>query len=153
MKIEAAKVDTSSSPVGVTRERRVDALGRAYGTGRRKESVARVWVKSGTGKIVVNNREFEDYFRRSVLRMIVLKTFDITNSTGQFDVYCTVKGGGLTGQAGALRHGISNALQNFDPAMRPALKSAGMLTRDSRTVERKKYGRMKARRRYQFSKR
>lgn len=153
MKVEVAKVDDISPTSAVKRERRVDALGRAYGTGRRKESVARVWVKPGSGKITVNNREFENYFPRSVLRMIILQAFEVTNSVGHFDVYCTVKGGGLTGQAGALRHGISNALQNFDPTMRPSLKSAGMLTRDSRTVERKKYGRMKARRRYQFSKR
>ncbi|MCR5224889.1 MAG: 30S ribosomal protein S9 [Alphaproteobacteria bacterium] len=134
-------------------ENRVDSLGRTYGTGRRKESVARVWVKPGNGDIVVNGKKVFDYFARPVLQTLVLQPFTVSNRTGRYDVFCTVCGGGLSGQAGAVRHGISRALVEYEPDLRSVLKSAGMLTRDSRSVERKKYGLMKARRSYQFSKR
>ncbi|MFN7038638.1 MAG: 30S ribosomal protein S9 [Alphaproteobacteria bacterium] len=131
-----------------------DQLGRSYGTGRRKDAVARVWVKSGSGKFIVNGKEISEYFARPVLRMIINQPFDSTKTINQFDVYCTVKGGGLSGQAGAVRHGISRALDCFDPQnFHKTLRSAGFLTRDSRAVERKKYGRAKARKRFQFSKR
>lgn len=130
-----------------------DELGRSYGTGRRKDAVARVWVKPGTGKIVVNGREFENYFPRPVLRMMINQPFKVANVENQFDVMCTVSGGGLSGQAGALRHGLSRALSHYEPSLRPALKHAGFLTRDPRAVERKKYGKAKARRSFQFSKR
>lgn len=130
-----------------------DQFGRSYATGRRKESVARVWVKPGTGKIQINGKTADVYFARPVLRMIINQPFDVTNRNDQFDVYCTVSGGGLSGQAGAVRHGISQALSLFEPPLRGALKKAGFLTRDARTVERKKYGRAKARRSFQFSKR
>ncbi|EME70262.1 30S ribosomal protein S9 [Paramagnetospirillum caucaseum] len=133
--------------------RKVDAQGRAYATGKRKNAVARVWIKPGSGKIIVNGRELPVYFARPVLRMIINQPFEATRVEGQFDVHCTVTGGGLSGQAGALRHGISRALTYFDPAHRPALKAGGFLTRDSRVVERKKYGKHKARRSTQFSKR
>lgn len=134
-------------------ENKVDSLGRTYGTGRRKESVARVWVKPGNGDIVVNGKKVFDYFARPVLQTLVLQPFTVANRTGRYDVFCTVCGGGLSGQAGAVRHGISRALVEYEPDLRSVLKSAGMLTRDSRSVERKKYGLMKARRSYQFSKR
>ena len=124
-----------------------------YGTGRRKESVARVWVKLGNGDIIINGKKVFDYFARPVLRTLVLQPFALADRVGRYDVYCTVKGGGLSGQAGAVRHGISRALVDYEPELRGVLKSAGMLTRDSRSVERKKYGLMKARRSYQFSKR
>jgi len=130
-----------------------DEFGRSYATGRRKDAVARVWVKPGTGKFTVNGRSLEEYFPRPVLRMMINQPFTAANVADQFDVTCTVKGGGLSGQAGALRHGISRALTQYDPAMRPALKAAGFLTRDPRAVERKKYGKPKARRSFQFSKR
>src|SRR6056297_634250 len=130
-----------------------DALGRSYATGKRKDAVARVWVKPGSGKIVVNQKEAAAYFARPVLQMVIGQPFQIANVSGQFDVYATVKGGGLSGQAGAVKHGISKALSNYDPQLRPALKAAGFLTRDARVVERKKYGRRKARRSFQFSKR
>ncbi|CAA7625624.1 30S ribosomal subunit protein S9 [Candidatus Terasakiella magnetica] len=133
--------------------RKVDAQGRAYATGKRKNAVARVWIKPGTGKITVNGRDLPVYFARPVLRMIINQPFQTAKVEGQFDVVCTVAGGGLSGQAGALRHGISRALTFFDPAMRPALKAGGFLTRDPRVVERKKYGKHKARRSTQFSKR
>jgi len=135
------------------RERKVDSLGRAYATGKRKSSIARVWVKSGTGKIIVNNKPYGDYFARSVLQMMIDQPFKISGTLSQFDVMCTVKGGGLSGQAGAVRHGISCALSHFDPSLRLSLKQNHFLTRDSREVERKKPGRPKARRRFQFSKR
>lgn len=131
----------------------LDAYGRAYGTGRRKGAVARVWIKQGSGKITVNGREDRVYFARPVLRLVINQPFQVTNKVNNFDVYVNVCGGGLSGQAGAVRHGISRALTKFDPSLRPALKRVGMLTRDSREVERKKYGRKKARRRFQFSKR
>ena len=130
-----------------------DSKGRAYATGRRKESVARVWIKPGTGKITVNGRDETVYFARPVLRMILRQPLIATNRDGQFDVVVTVNGGGLSGQAGAVRHGISRALVNYEPALRAALKPGGFLTRDPRAVERKKYGRPKARRSFQFSKR
>ncbi|MFC4270872.1 30S ribosomal protein S9 [Sneathiella chungangensis] len=140
--IDAAPVD----PV-------IDSLGRSYATGKRKNAIARVWIKPGSGKVTVNGRDQEVYFARPVLRMILLQPFEITDRVGQFDVICTVKGGGLSGQAGAVRHGISKALTAYEPALRGALKAEGFLTRDSRVVERKKYGRAKARRSFQFSKR
>ncbi|WGV17045.1 30S ribosomal protein S9 [Fuscovulum ytuae] len=130
-----------------------DALGRSYATGKRKDAVARVWVKPGSGKVVVNGKEMAAYFARPVLQMILKQPFQIANVEGQFDVYATVAGGGLSGQAGAVKHGISKALQLYEPSLRPALKAAGFLTRDSRVVERKKYGKRKARRSFQFSKR
>jgi small subunit ribosomal protein S9 len=132
---------------------RVDAQGRAYATGKRKNAIARVWIKRGTGKIIVNGRESQVYFARPVLRMLLNQPFAVANRLGEFDVRCTVLGGGLSGQAGAVRHGISRALTYFEPALRPTLKQAGFLTRDARVVERKKYGRAKARRSFQFSKR
>jgi small subunit ribosomal protein S9 len=130
-----------------------DSKGRAYATGRRKESVARVWLKPGTGKITVNGRDEKTYFARPVLRMILRQPLIATNRDGQFDVIVSVNGGGLSGQAGAVRHGISRALVNYEPTLRAALKPGGFLTRDPRAVERKKYGRPKARRSFQFSKR
>ena len=130
-----------------------DEQGRAYATGKRKDAVARVWIKPGTGQISVNKRAVEDYFPRPVLRMIINQPFGVTERAQQFDVVCTVSGGGLSGQAGAIRHGISKALSLYEPELRKVLKSGGFLTRDSRTVERKKYGRKKARRSFQFSKR
>lgn len=134
-------------------ERTVDELGRSYATGKRKDAVARVWVKPGTGKISINGREGDLYFIRPTLQMIIRQPFDVTERKTQFDVYCTVKGGGLSGQAGAVRHGISKALTLQEPELRGALKKNGFLTRDSRVVERKKYGKPKARRSFQFSKR
>lgn len=131
----------------------LDAQGRAYATGRRKESVARVWLKLGTGKFVVNGRELDTYFARPALRMIIAQPFETINRVGEYDVYCTVKGGGLSGQAGAVRHGLARALSTYDPALRPPMKAGGFLTRDDRQVERKKYGKAKARRSFQFSKR
>lgn len=135
------------------RERVVDAQGRSYATGKRKNAIARVWVKPGTGKVSVNGEEIEKYFSRPVLRMIINHPFKLLNRENQYDVMCTAVGGGLSGQAGAVRHGIAKALVLNDPETRTALKSEGLITRDSRVVERKKYGRAKARRRFQFSKR
>ncbi|MBX7146534.1 MAG: 30S ribosomal protein S9 [Alphaproteobacteria bacterium] len=132
---------------------KLDKLGRSYATGKRKNAIARVWVKRGSGRITINNIDSQSYFARPVLRMVINQPFAIINQTGQYDIVCTVKGGGLSGQAGAVRHGISRALTYFDPSLRPTLKTQGFLTRDSRVVERKKYGRAKARRRFQFSKR
>ena len=130
-----------------------DALGRAYATGKRKNAVARVWLKPGAGSVTINGRRAEVYFARPVLRMQIHQPFAAAKREGQFDIVCTVSGGGLSGQAGAVRHGISRALINYEPDLRPVLKKGGFLTRDSRVVERKKYGRRKARRRFQFSKR
>jgi small subunit ribosomal protein S9 len=130
-----------------------DALGRSYATGKRKNAVARVWIRPGNGKIEVNGRDSPVYFARPVLRMLISQPFVVTDRLGQFDVWCTVAGGGLSGQAGAVRHGISRALTYYEPGLRPVLKHGGFLTRDSRVVERKKYGRHKARRRPQYSKR
>jgi small subunit ribosomal protein S9 len=135
------------------REKKVDKFGRAYGTGKRKNAIARVWIKPGLGKIVVNGKESDAYFARITHRIMIGEPFKLAARDGQFDVQCTVSGGGLSGQAGALRHGISKALALFEPGLRPVLKKAGLLTRDPRVVERKKYGRAKARRSFQFSKR
>ena len=146
-------VGATAAPEAAPAQPKLDAQGRAYATGRRKDAVARVWVRPGTGKITVNGRALEVYFARPVLRMIINQPFGIVNRAGQFDVVCTVSGGGLSGQAGAVRHGISKALTYYEPDLRGALKKEGFLTRDSRTVERKKYGRAKARRSFQFSKR
>jgi small subunit ribosomal protein S9 len=137
----------------VLREQQLDKYGRAYATGRRKDAVARVWLKPGSGKIVINGREQEVYFARPTLRLIINQVFDVTDRRGQYDVEATVKGGGLSGQAGAVRHGISTALTRYEPALRTTVKREGFLTRDPRVVERKKYGRAKARRSFQFSKR
>ena len=142
-----------TGPAAVLREKEVDAQGRAYATGRRKDAVARVWLKPGTGKIVVNGRDQEVYFARPTLRLVINQVFDVAERAGQYDIVATVKGGGLSGQAGAVRHGISQALAKFEPALRSAVKAAGFLTRDPRVVERKKYGRAKARKSFQFSKR
>jgi small subunit ribosomal protein S9 len=133
--------------------KKVDKFGRAYATGKRKDAVARVWIKPGAGKVIVNTREVEIYFARPVLRMMIQQPLIAAARAGQYDVICTVNGGGLSGQAGAVRHGISKALTNFEPDLRTVLKKGGFLTRDSRVVERKKYGRAKARRSFQFSKR
>jgi small subunit ribosomal protein S9 len=135
------------------REPKRDSLGRSYATGKRKDAVARVWIKPGSGRVMVNGREMSVYFARPVLQMVLRQPFEIASVTGQFDVMATVKGGGLSGQAGAVKHGISKALQLYEPSLRGVLKAAGFLTRDSRVVERKKYGRRKARRSFQFSKR
>jgi small subunit ribosomal protein S9 len=137
----------------VLREQQLDKHGRAYATGRRKDAVARVWLKPGSGRIVINGREQEIYFARPTLRLIINQVFDVTDRKGQYDVEATVKGGGLSGQAGAVRHGISTALTRYEPALRTVVKQAGFLTRDPRAVERKKYGRAKARKSFQFSKR
>jgi small subunit ribosomal protein S9 len=141
---------TSEAP---RHEQKLDAQGRAYATGKRKDAVARVWIKPGPGKITINDRELEVYFARPVLRMILQQPLTVANRTGQYDIRVTVAGGGLSGQAGAVRHGLSKALTYFEPELRGVLKKAGFLTRDSRVVERKKYGRAKARRSFQFSKR
>ncbi len=135
------------------REAKRDAQGRSYATGRRKNAIARVWVKPGKGEILVNGKKAAQYFARPVLRMLITQPFLVADRYNQFDVICTVTGGGLSGQAGAVRHGISRALTYYEPDLRPILKVAGFLTRDSRVVERKKYGRAKARRSFQFSKR
>ncbi|MCP3972297.1 MAG: 30S ribosomal protein S9 [Rhodobacteraceae bacterium] len=145
----AAVVEQTVAP----REPVRDELGRAYATGKRKDAVARVWIKPGSGKVTVNGREIAVYFARPVLQMILRQPFSVAGVEDQFDVQATVKGGGLSGQAGAVKHGISKALQLYDPGLRGALKAAGFLTRDSRVVERKKYGKRKARRSFQFSKR
>ena len=142
-----------AAPEQETPEQRIDAQGRAYATGKRKDAIARVWIKGGSGQIVVNGRKFETYFARPVLQMIVNQPFNAADRASQFDVWCTVKGGGLSGQAGAVRHGISRALLNYEPGLRPVLKKGGFLTRDARVVERKKYGKAKARKSFQFSKR
>jgi len=147
-----APVETPVSDARVY-EQKIDEHGRSYATGKRKDAVARVWIKPGAGRITVNGREVERYFARPVLRMLINQPFDVSDRTGQYDVMCTVKGGGLSGQAGAVRHGISKALTLYEPMLRPVLKKEGFLTRDSRVVERKKYGRRKARRSFQFSKR
>lgn len=134
-------------------EQKLDAQGRAYATGKRKDAVARVWIKPGSGKITVNGRDVETYFARPVLRLIIAQAFEVAERVGAYDIVCTVKGGGLSGQAGAVRHGLSLALTRYETDLRPALKKAGFLTRDARVVERKKYGRAKARKSFQFSKR
>ncbi len=134
-------------------EPKIDSLGRAYATGKRKDAIARVWIKPGTGKITVNGRESKVYFARPVLRMLMNQPFEVANRNEQYDVVCTVSGGGLSGQAGAVRHGISKALTYYEPGLRSVLKKEGFMTRDARIVERKKYGHKKARRSFQFSKR
>ncbi len=135
------------------REQEIDKQGRAYATGRRKDAVARVWLKPGSGRITINGRDQEIYFARASLRLVINQPFGVAERDGQYDVVCTVKGGGLSGQAGAVKHGISQALTRYEPTLRAPVKAAGFLTRDSRAVERKKYGRAKARRSFQFSKR
>jgi small subunit ribosomal protein S9 len=135
------------------REQQLDKYGRAYATGRRKDAVARVWLKPGSGRIVINGREQETYFARPTLRLVINQPFDVADRRGQYDIEATVKGGGLSGQAGAIKHGIAQALTRYEPALRTTVKQAGYLTRDSRVVERKKYGRAKARKSFQFSKR
>ena len=142
-----------AQPAAPTYEQVRDEFGRSYATGRRKESAARVWVKPGSGVVMINGRPIDQYFARPVLQMMLHQPFQVTERLGQFDVMATVKGGGLSGQAGAVRHGISRALTLYEPELRPLLKKVGFLTRDSRRVERKKYGRRKARRSFQFSKR
>lgn len=143
--VEAAKPEK--------KEPKLDTLGRAYGTGRRKDAVARVWLKRGKGQVIVNGKSQDEYFGRKTHLLVLNQPFLIVNRVNEFDVMCTVKGGGLSGQAGAVRHGISRALENFEPDLRPALKKAGMLTRDARAVERKKVGKHKARRSKQWAKR
>ena len=142
-----------TGPAAPIREREVDAQGRSYATGKRKDAVARVWIKPGSGKIVVNGRDQEVYFARPTLRLVINQPFQVADRDGAYDVICTVKGGGLSGQAGAVKHGIAQALSKFEPQLRSAVKAAGFLTRDARVVERKKYGRAKARKSFQFSKR
>ena len=152
---DAAPVSNSGpapAPVPL-REQQIDKQGRAYATGRRKDAVARVWIKPGSGKITVNGRDQEVYFARPTLRLVINQPFGVAERDGQYDVIATVSGGGLSGQAGAVKHGIAQALTRYEPALRGVVKQAGFLTRDSRAVERKKYGRAKARRSFQFSKR
>ncbi len=144
------EADTTAAPVHV---QKLDAYGRAYATGKRKDAIARVWIKPGSGKITVNDKDFQHYFARPVLQMLLKQPLDAASRNDQYDINVTVMGGGLSGQAGAVRHGISKALTYYEPDLRPVLKKGGFLTRDSRVVERKKYGRMKARRSFQFSKR
>ena len=151
--LKQAAAQTTKSEEKVVRKANKDKLGRAYATGKRKDAVARVWVKPGKGVVTINGKDMEQYFARPVLKMLINQPFEVTNRVNEFDVVCTVKGGGLSGQAGAIKHGIAKALNDFEPELRAALKQAGFLTRDDRTVERKKYGRAKARRSYQFSKR
>ncbi len=151
--ITGAPKGSGTEHIAVERDRKVDQFGRAYATGKRKNAVARVWIKPGAGKIIVNDKGFEQYFARPVLQMLLKQPLQVANRLSQFDIMVTVTGGGLSGQAGAVRHGISKALADYEPALRPDLKHAGFLTRDSRVVERKKYGKRKARRSFQFSKR
>jgi small subunit ribosomal protein S9 len=146
---DTVKVEAETTPA----EPQIDALGRAYATGKRKNAIARVWIKRGSGKITVNGRDQDAYFARPVLRMLLQQPLECAERVNEFDVIATVKGGGLSGQAGAVRHGISKALTYFEPTLRGVLKAGGFMTRDSRVVERKKYGRAKARRSFQFSKR
>jgi len=155
-----AAIETVEAPAPVNvqpeaplREQQLDKYGRAYATGRRKDAIARVWLKPGSGKIQINGREQEVYFARPTLRLVINQPFGVTEREGQYDVVATVKGGGLSGQAGAVKHGIAQALSRYEPALRTTVKREGFLTRDSRVVERKKYGKAKARRSFQFSKR
>ncbi len=159
---ELTGVESTPQNEAPLREKKVDSLGRAYATGKRKNAIARVWVKPGKGEITINGKTADAYFARPVLRMMIRQPFVITSRgganeqgefVGEYDVYCTVTGSGLSGQAGAVRHGIATALADFEPPLRSTLKHAGFLTRDSRVVERKKYGKKKARRSFQFSKR
>ena len=156
--VEATETVEAPAPVvtqaeAPLREQQLDKYGRAYATGRRKDAVARVWLKPGSGKIEVNGRDQSIYFARPTLRLVINQPFDVTDRVGQYDIVATVKGGGLSGQAGAVKHGIAQALSRYEPALRTAVKREGFLTRDSRVVERKKYGKAKARRSFQFSKR
>lgn len=156
-KIESLQEIKSAAVVSeetkVVRKANKDKQGRSYATGKRKDAVARVWIMPGKGNITINEKSLDQYFARPVLKMIINQPFEITNRMNEFDVVCTVKGGGLSGQAGAIKHGISKALNEYEPELRTVLKQAGFLTRDDRVVERKKYGKAKARRSYQFSKR
>ena len=145
---EEGAVETAALP-----EPKIDNLGRSYATGKRKNSIARVWIKPGNGKITINGRDQEKYFARPVLRLIIGQAFEVADRVDAYDIVATVKGGGLSGQAGAVRHGLSKALTYYEPTLRKPLKAAGFLTRDSRVVERKKYGKAKARKSFQFSKR
>ncbi|PQO24173.1 30S ribosomal protein S9 [Rhodobacteraceae bacterium WD3A24] len=153
LKSVVSGTDAPAAQEETTREPVRDRLGRSYATGKRKDAVARVWIKPGSGRVSVNGKEINTYFARPVLQMILRQPFQVAGVSDQFDVTATVKGGGLSGQAGAVKHGISKALQLYDPALRAPLKAAGFLTRDARVVERKKFGRAKARRSFQFSKR
>ena len=154
IELQELKAATSaSSEPKATRKAVKDKQGRSYATGKRKDAVARVWIMPGKGNITINDKSIDEYFARPVLKMVINQPFAITNRENEFDVVCTVKGGGLSGQAGAIKHGISKALNEYEPELRATLKSAGFLTRDDRVVERKKYGKAKARRSYQFSKR
>ncbi|WP_422055674.1 30S ribosomal protein S9 [Sphingomonas sp.] len=152
---EAAEAGVATPVVSTAplRQQEIDKLGRAYATGRRKDAVARVWLKPGSGKITINGRDQEVYFARPTLRLVINQPFGVAERDGQYDVVCTVKGGGLSGQAGAVKHGIAQALTKYEPVLRAPVKAAGFLTRDPRAVERKKYGKAKARRSFQFSKR
>jgi small subunit ribosomal protein S9 len=150
---ELSSLKPAAAPQPPQYVQKLDKQGRAYATGKRKDAVARVWIKTGGGKIVINERPVESYFARPVLRMMIQQPLVASNRQGQYDVVCTVSGGGLSGQAGAVRHGLSKALLRYEPDLRPVLKRGGFLTRDPRVVERKKYGRAKARRSFQFSKR
>lgn len=150
---ELGTVAQTTQPAAPVHVQKLDKTGRAYATGKRKDAVARVWVKPGSGKITVNDKEFDKYFARPVLQMVLNQPIVAANRVGQFDIVATVAGGGLSGQAGAVRHGISKALTYYEPGLRTVLKKGGFLTRDSRVVERKKYGKAKARRSFQFSKR
>ena len=150
---DEAGVEMAAADVTVPVEPKIDAQGRSYATGKRKTAVARVWIKPGSGKIIVNQKDYTAYFGRPVLQMILKQPLEAADRNDQFDVYCTVKGSGPSGQAGAVRHGIARALTFYEPGLRPVLKKGGFLTRDSRAVERKKYGKAKARRSFQFSKR
>jgi len=152
-KASASKAATASESETAARKPNRDKQGRSYATGKRKDAVARVWIKPGKGNITINEKSVDQYFARPVLKMIINQPFEITNRVNEFDVICTVKGGGLSGQAGAIKHGISKALNEYEPELRAVLKKAGFLTRDDRVVERKKFGKAKARRSYQFSKR
>ena len=148
-----AAIAVPVSPGGERVEPKIDAQGRSYATGKRKNAIARVWIKPGNGKITINGKDQMQYFAREILRMMIAQPLEVTDRLTQFDVDCTVQGSGLSGQAGAIRHGLSHALTHYEPALRPVLKPHGFLTRDSRVVERKKYGRAKARRSFQLSKR
>ena len=152
-KASASKAAAASESETAARKPNRDKQGRSYATGKRKDAVARVWIKPGKGNITINEKSVDQYFARPVLKMIINQPFEITNRVNEFDVICTVKGGGLSGQAGAIKHGISKALNEYEPELRAVLKKAGFLTRDDRVVERKKFGKAKARRSYQFSKR
>lgn len=153
-KIDSLKeIKTSAAASAEVRKPKLDKQGRSYATGKRKDAVARVWIKPGKGNVTINEKSIDQYFARPVLKMIINQPFEVANRENEFDVICTVKGGGLSGQAGAIKHGIAKALNEYEPELRTVLKKAGFLTRDDRVVERKKFGKAKARRSYQFSKR